>query len=202
VSWLAASMVVLVTGGSVGAAMPLQLRQQDPLDHAYALLADGDVEAGRVALLAVAADRPPSESVDLVRLVRLLDRLGDAQAERGARAAGLAHVGRLNESLETLEEGLDDEEHAPVLLSLGARLADEAGEPARAAELRETLVTRYSSAADRPEAIIALARYRRAVGERADETAALLEGLIIDQPNHALGPAARRELERLRSGGA
>jgi hypothetical protein len=195
--------VALLVGGALWTVWPPAVAAQSPLDDAFAVLEEGNVEEGRNALLQVAADLAPSQSVGLVRLVRMLDRLGEAHGERGARAAGMAHAGRLDEAIGLLEAGRAgaEEAHGSALLSLAARLADDANEAAMAAELRDRLVTTYPTASDRAEAILALARYRRETGERTEEMAALLEELIVAQPNHALVPAARRELERLRPRG-
>ncbi|MDX1568169.1 MAG: hypothetical protein R3223_10245, partial [Longimicrobiales bacterium] len=56
-------------------------------------------------------------------------------------------------------------------------------------------------AAETPEAQLRLARHRADEG-RQEEARALLEDLILNRPESAVVPEARRELERLRSGPA
>ena len=80
--------VALVVGSALWTVWSPAVAAQSPLDDAFAVLAEGNVEEGRIALLEAAADLAPSQSVGLIRLVRMLDRLGEAHGERGARAAG------------------------------------------------------------------------------------------------------------------
>ena len=52
-----------------------------------------------------------------------------------------------------------------------------------------------------PEATLELARFRSSGPEGVDEAIRLLEDLILSQPNSAIVPTARRELQRIQRGG-
>jgi hypothetical protein len=78
-------------------------------------------------------------------------------------------------------------------------MADRAGDPDGAADIREQLVEEHPAASEAGEAAIALARHLAGDEGGVDEAVRILEDLITSQPEAAVVPEARLELERLRS---
>ncbi len=172
------------------------------LERAYLLLADGDVEGGRKALLQSLDGLPPTQATDVIQLVALLGRLQPRGAAAVAAAAVAAHRGRGGDAADALAAAagaLSPADQAAVLAQ-AARLADEAGDAAGAARLRTALVEEHGDAPEAAEATVALARWRAARGDSASLQAAakLLQDLIVSHPGSAVVPEARRELERIK----
>ena len=71
-----------------------------------------------------------------------------------------------------------------------------------AAEIRRRILTEHPDAPEVGEASLALARYHARSVSGLGEAIRLLEELITLQPNAALVPDARVELERLRGRGS
>ena len=172
-------------------------------ERAYLLLDEGQVEAGRAALLAAAGGLAPSAATDVIQLAAVLDRLGPEGRSVMARAAVLAHRRRTAEAVALLEAGLERLAlpERPSVLAEGARLAQRGGHGAAAASLRRRILEDHSEAPERSEAALSLARHHARVTGRVAEAVRILEDLIADRPNAAVVPSARRELERIRSGG-
>ena len=189
--------------GEEGAAVELLAGVEGPrssLERAYLLLASGDLEAGKGALAEALEGLAPSEATEIIQLVGLLERLGGQGARVVADAAVLAHRGRPEEAIRSIEgalDGLAAADQAP-LLAQAARLADQAGLTPRGAELRSGLLARYPDAPEVGEATLLLARYRAQEADGIAVAVRLLEELILKRPNAPVVPDARRELERLR----
>lgn len=83
---------------------------------------------------------------------------------------------------------------APALLSLAARLL--APKP-QAMALWERVIKQFPKSPEAPESLLASARALRDAGDRAGATARL-ETLLVEYPDSALLPQARRDLERLK----
>jgi tetratricopeptide (TPR) repeat protein len=97
-------------------------------------------------------------------------------------------------------------EAAPVLLALASRIeaakATPAANgktpvPAKALVLWDRIVAQHPKSPEAPEALLASARAYRDSGDNAGAVARF-ESLLIDYPESALLPQARRDLERLR----
>jgi len=83
---------------------------------------------------------------------------------------------------------------APALLALAARLVAPAP---RSMVLWERIIRQFPKSPEAPEALLASARAMREAGDRAGATARL-ETLLVEYPESALLPQARRELERMK----
>jgi hypothetical protein len=76
-------------------------------------------------------------------------------------------------------------------MALAAHLAD-LEDAARAAEIRRLLVTAHPEAGEAPEARLRRARYLLNQDDSRAEGLALLEELIVSDPEHPMAPEARR----------
>lgn len=196
IGWGDVDGAVMVLDGIVG--------PRSSVERAYLLLAGGELEAGRGTLMEAVAGLPPSEATELIQLAGLLGRVSGAGADALARAGVQAHVGLGATAALTLADAafsLPVGDRA-VLMAEASRMADRAGEPASAADIRERLVAEYPDAPEVGEASLALARHRARVERNTAEAIRLLEELITRQPNAAVVPEARLELERLRGRGS
>ena len=169
------------------------------LERAYLELRDGRVEEALPDLQAASRSLAPADATEVLQLVTFLQGAEDASAGVGGRVAALIHEGRVDAALSEMEDelsrvSLDDR---PGLLALGARLLENEGRDAGAAELRSRLVEAFPDAPETPEAQLRLARYRADEG-RLGEARTLLEDLILNRPESAVVPEARRELQRVR----
>jgi len=165
----------------------------------FLLLGEGRVEDGREVLEMSFEVMQPAEATAVIRLVGLLGKLSPPAAILLAEAASAARHGDPDAPLERLAEPSEVRSLAEraILLAEGARLAEDAGRPARAVELRTLLLERYPDDPAAPEATLALARHHASAGARA-QAVALLETLLSRHPGDAVAPSARTELERLR----
>jgi tetratricopeptide (TPR) repeat protein len=171
------------------------------LERAYLLLARGDVEEGRAALLAAVSGLPPVEATSAIQFGSLLGRLSASGTEALVAAGVAEHRGQGAAAAAELAgqaSSLPETDRPPVLAE-AARIADRSGVPEGAAEIRERLLADHPDAPEVAEASLALARH--VARENGDTEAAirLLEELITRRPNAAIVPEARLELERLRS---
>lgn len=165
-------------------------------------LYDGDLATARKRLVRAETRRP--ELVDALGLLARirLDRspsVGQAfllLARRDSVAAS-ARFASLADSASTLGAGGVGDAPA-ALLGLAARLVAPAD---RAMALWERIVAQYPRSPEAPEAMLLASRVLVARGDRA-AAITRLETLIVEYPESALLPQARRELERLRVPGA
>lgn len=165
-------------------------------------LYEGDLTTARKRL--VRADTKRSELVDALGLlartrVQTSVALGQAflaLAQHDSAAASARFV--------ALADSLG--EAAPAVLSLasrieGAKVIKGANEkpavPPKAMVLWDRIVTQYGKSPEAPEALLASARALRDAGDNP-AAIARLETLLVDYPESALLPQARRDLERLR----
>ena len=172
------------------------------LERGYLYLAAGEVEPGRGALQDALAGVAPGVATELIELLSLLDRLEGESLDAFIRSAVLAHHGRTDLALSELEMAIDavPRDQRPPLLAMGARIADGGSGPETAADFRGRIVRDHPFSAEVPEATLELARFKGATPAGVDEAIRLLEDLILSQPNSAIVPTARRELQRLQRG--
>jgi hypothetical protein len=192
-------------GDPAGAAAVLEgiNGPKSSLERAYLLLAAGELQEGRSALMLALTGLPPVEATPVIQFAGLLGRLSSEGAEALAAAGVAAHQGRAGEAAEGLAGavgGLAEEERAPMLAE-AARIAADGGEGRIAADIRRRIVEDHADAGEVAEASLALARYHARTPRGVDEAIRLLEDLISQRPNAAVVPDARVELERLRGRG-
>lgn len=173
------------------------------LERAYLLLGSGELDQGSQMLMNAAYALPPSEATDIIQLALLLARVSGDARQILANAGLQAHLGRGATAARTLADAAFDvpESERPQLLAEAARMAERAGDDAGAADIREQLVEEHPGASEAGEATIALARHWARDEGRVDDAVRILEDLITSQPEAAVVPEARLELERLRSRG-
>jgi predicted negative regulator of RcsB-dependent stress response len=87
---------------------------------------------------------------------------------------------------------------AAGLMRLAASALDRRGLESDAESVRLSLIQAYPQASEAPGALLALAR--EALPARSDEARTWLERLIIDHPESALAPVARRMLSQIDQG--
>ena len=170
------------------------------LERAYVRFAQGDLEAGQVALLGSVTGLQAATATDVIELAAVLQRVSPTSAAVVADAAARSHRGATREAVEALDAAIAG---APAsdrsaLLGLAARFADAGGDAAAAAGLRVRLITEHPDDPGVPEATVALARYHADQPAGLEEAVRLLEDLILARPDNPVVPQARRELQRLR----
>jgi len=192
-------------GDPAGAAAVLEgiNGPKSSLERAFLLLAAGELQEGRSALMLALTGLPPAEATPVIQFAGLLGRVSPEGADVLSAAGVAAHQGRHGEAAEGLAgavDGLAEEERAPMLAE-AARIAADGGEGRIAADIRRRIVEDYADAGEVAEASLALARYHARTPRGVDEAIRLLEDLISQRPNAAVVPDARVELERLRGRG-
>ena len=172
------------------------------LERAYLYLAAGEVVAGRGALQEALSGVPAGVATEVIALLDLLDRLEGESLAAFMRSAVLAHHGSTDGALSELEVAIDAVSHdeRPLLLAMGARIADRGRAPETAADFRGRIIRDHPYSAEVAEATLQLARFKGATPAGVDEAIQLLEDLILSQPNSAIVPTARRELQRIQRG--
>ena len=173
------------------------------LERGYLYLAAGEVTSGRGALQDALSGVSPGMATEVIALLDLLDRLQGESLAVLMRSAVLAHQGRTDGALSELEVAIDAVPHdgRPRLLAMGARIADGGRLPEKAADFRGRIIRDHPYSVEVPGATLGLARFRGATPAGVDEAIRLLEDLILSQPNSAIVPTARRELQRIQRGG-
>lgn len=170
------------------------------VERAYLALERGAVDTAATGLTRGVAALPPDEGTRTLAWLRLLRRLtGDARLRAG-EAALAAHHGDAPGALAALEDVVDltrDDARARVL-AMAARWAARSGRPERARAHRRRIAEEHSGAGAAPDAILELARGLAREPGGAEEAAELLEMLILEHPESAVVPQARRLLERVR----
>ncbi|MDH3270084.1 MAG: hypothetical protein OEN56_02055 [Gemmatimonadota bacterium] len=170
------------------------------MERGYLLLAEGDLENGRTALLLALTGLPPADATPVIQYTGLLGRVSPAAAQALAIAGVTAHrgeAGRAASELAAQVDAFDSGERAGILAE-AARIAARGDARVAAADIRTLLVEEYPDAPETAEAALALARYHARTPDGVDEAVRLLENLIAQRPNAAIVPDARLELQRLR----
>ena len=180
-----------------GAAGP-----RSALERAYLYLAAGEVVQGREALQDALSGVSAEVATEVIALLGLLDQLEGETLASFMRSAVLAHQRRTEAALSELEVALDavSQDVRPPLLAMGARIASVGGMANQAADFRERIIREHPYASEVPAATLELARFKATTPEGVLEAIRLLEDLILDQPNGAIVPTARRELQRIQGG--
>ena len=172
------------------------------LERGYLYLASGEVVPGRMNLREALPGLSPLEATDVISLLGLLDELQGEALVAVMSSAVLAHRGRIAAAVDEVAFVIDRLPRAdqPAVLAHGARIADVGELASEAADLRARIVRDHPDAAETPEATLELARFRGASSDGVEEAVRLLEDLILSQPENAIVPMARRELQKLRDG--
>ena len=172
------------------------------LERGYLYLASGEVVPGRTALQEALSGVSPGVATELIVLLDLLDRLEGESLAALVRSVVFDHHGNTDGALSELEVAVDagGPDERPQLLAFGARIAERGHGPERAADFRGRIVREHPYSSEVPEATLGLARFIGARPGGVTEAIRLLEDLILSQPNSAIVPTARRELQRLRTG--
>lgn len=181
-----------------GASGPRGLRER-----AWLHFRRGEIASGREALDAALAGLSPIEATGVIRLLAGLERMS---AEGGAVLARAAAVGEQESpvrALALLDSALTTvpADDLPPLRFHLAGWAVEAGDTLRAEQVLAALVEESPQAPEAPEAILLHARILAARPEGHAAARELLTTLIVERPQAAVVPDARRELERLGAGG-
>lgn len=135
--------------------------------------------------------------VDRAAILELLTVVrGDTARELGAALLVLARGDTAGAVRSLVAVARATQAGQPELLAIAARLATR-GDPAQAELLWTEVATRHAQSSPAPAAHLALARVMAARGDNAGAMRKL-EQLIIDYPESALVPEARRELDRVR----
>ncbi len=174
-------------------------------------LADDDETAGWIALydgdLVVARKRLVRAETKRSELVDALGLLARTRLERsaGLGQAFLALARRDSATAAVRFVALADSvgDAAPALLALAARIEmarvkSGSAIPPRALALWGRIVATYARSPEAPDILLTWARALRDTNDKAGAIARY-ETLLVDYPDSALLPQARRDLERLRS---
>ncbi len=172
------------------------------LERAYLYLAAGEVVAAQEAFQGALSGVSAGVATEVITLLDILAGLEGDPLNAFARSTVLAHQGDAEAALTELGVAIASipRDKRPPLLAMGARMAEEGRLPVRAAELRERIVNDHPYSSEIPEATLELARFKGSSPDSVDEAILLLENLILSQPNSAIVPTARRELQRIQSG--
>ena len=174
------------------------------LERAFLLLEGGAIPDGIAALQAALPNLAPSLATEMLDLALALSEVTTVGAALAAKAAIARHRGRSGEAVGIVREGIDRVPAAdrPAILALGARAADQADLGAEATAFRRRIVAEHHDAREYPEAALMLARAVALEPGGRDEALGILEALIVGHPESPVVPGARRELDRIRAGGA
>lgn len=177
----------LRTGDGARALAAYPALDEDDELRGWRALLDGDLAVARKAL-ARAGSREPV----LVTALSIVARTPVLRSSSIARVAlGLSRADTAMILAACDSAAAQHSDAAPALLTLAARLAP----PAEATVRWTAILARYPKTIDAPEAALELAR---ATARRSPSDAIpLYEQMILDYPDSALVPLARRELERL-----
>jgi tetratricopeptide (TPR) repeat protein len=157
----------------------------------------GDV-AGAIRALEDAAGARASDVGSRTSAITLIGALAKSDSAAAKRLGQLLYLIARRPSSAELESGLEEWESgdiSPEGMALAAAALDEAGLGAEAAALRARLVDRYPAAPESPLALLAIARYERALQPFAggdSSPVVRLEQLILEYPQSAVTPLARR----------
>lgn len=173
------------------------------LERGYLYLASGEVAEGRQAFQEALPGVSAALATEVITLLDILDLLEGEPIDAFLRGAVLAHQGRTDDALTELEAaiGAVSGNARPPLLAMGARIADGGRLPERAATFRARVIRDYPNSTEVAEATLGLARFKAATPDGLDDAVLLLENLILNQPNSAIVPTARRELQRIQNRG-
>jgi tetratricopeptide (TPR) repeat protein len=183
--------------GLVGSEPP---GPRSALERGYVLLATGDREAALPHLEGSLPGLAPERATEVIQLLTGLQRCSPSGADALGAAAAAARWGRWEQALEITRAALEvvPPEDRVVLLAAAGRQAIGVGDLSRAEVYLDAVVGGYPDAPERPEAMLRLAELRSRTDAGRADAQRLLEELIVEGPERAVVPAARRLLERLR----
>ena len=174
------------------------------LERAFLLLEGGAIPDGIAALRAALPELAPSAQTEMLDLALALGEVTTVGAALAAKVAVARHRARPAEAVRIVQDGIDrvPAPDRPAVLALGARAAGQAGLDADAAAFRRRIVAEHRDAREYPEAALMLARAVATEPGGREEAVGILEALIVGYPDSPVVPGARRELDRIRGGGA
>lgn len=169
------------------------------LERAWRLFENGDVAAGKAALRAALPGLAPARATEIIQLLTTLERVGPEAGTALSMAQAAVHRGRPGDARGGLAEavGRVPPDDRPPLLLRAADLGLAQGDTVATESFLRRLVDEHASSPEAPEAMFTLARVRARRPDGVDEARTLLRRLILERPQAAVVPAARRELERL-----
>jgi len=178
------------------------LTAQSSVDAAIQMLAAGQLDEGKAALVDAAGSLPPSEATRVLRMAGALGAVQPPARPLVARSIVLAARDSIHEALAALTDAAPAAEQretgeGATLLMFAARLAEEAEPVVDALPLYERLVADHRDSTVWPEAVLRLSSLRLASGTDLNQAATDVENLIVDRPTHPLVPGARLLLGRL-----
>jgi hypothetical protein len=154
--------------------------------------------AGAVASLEVAANHSSSDPRARTSAIRLSAALVNADSLGAIRLGRTLYAVARDAGLPELRRTIDDWElhdPSPETMAIVADDLELAGHSLQAVGLRARLLDRYPDAPEAPMALLAIARYERDAARPDDGSSpsiARLERLILEYPESALAPLARR----------
>ena len=183
----------------------LLLESEAPVDAAHAArraallgrleVLEGHATAARnhLELAATVPGADPSGRVAAIRWLAMLDSIDSTTVARFGR--GVVSVAKGEPVVLVAAVGawvLGRPDGGDVLLALSAEELEAAGFHDQASAVRSELVRRWPVSAETPGALLAMAR--DAARTDPHQAASWLAQLIVDHPDSALAPVARREL--------
>jgi hypothetical protein len=187
---------VLATGPSITPAGDVVPHGRLALELGHVRLYAGD-GVGAIRALEDATSATDSDVRTRTSAIRLAGALASSDSATATRLGRLLFLIARGPTPAELETGLREWESgdtSPEGMALAASSLDEAGFSAQAAALRERLIERYPVAPESPVALLAIARYERALRplDRGSSPVSRLERLILEYPQSAVTPLARR----------
>jgi hypothetical protein len=159
----------------------------------------GDVSQAKSSLLLAAPMLRGAEATEAIKLASALGRVSPRGGELMGQALTRASGGAPADAVAELVSGarsLPGSEPA-IILELAASIAERNQLAIEAERARRIIIKDYPNAAERPGALLALARTLLNRMETMGEAREHLEALILEHPRSALVPQARQELDRL-----
>ncbi len=188
---------ILVAGTSTTPAGDVVPHARLALELGHVRLYAGDV-TGATQALDDATGAIGSDVRTRTSAIRLAGALASSDSAAAKRFGRLLHLIAREPAPTELETGLREWESgdtSPEGMALAAAGLDKAGFAAQASALRGRLIERYPGAQESPVALLAIARYERALQPldvAGSSPVSRLERLILEYPESAVTPLARR----------
>ncbi|GLC26377.1 hypothetical protein [Roseisolibacter agri] len=191
-----------IAGGDVTrarAALAVAGARDDAPVAGWLALYAGDLKRARTLLKRPAEDATTSRTELAMTALAVVARTrADSAPAVGAAFLSAARGDSVRAAAQFLEAAAALPEAASLLTAAAARVHAARGDTASALPLWERIATTYASSPEAPEAELAWARQLLRRGDVAGARTRL-EHLIVNYPESALVPIARRELERART---
>lgn len=188
---------ILATGISITPTGDVVPHARLALELGHVRLYAGDF-VGAIRALEDATSATDSDVRTRTSAIRLAGALASSDSATATRFGQLLHLIARRPTPAELETGLREWESGdtpPEGMALAASGLDEAGFAAQAVALRERLIERHPVAPESPVALLAIARYERALQPldvAGTSPVSRLERLILEYPESAVTPLARR----------